>query len=471
MLNWCTRSARRRRRRELDWREDGPGWVWRRAWTCGPRSAWRLLTAHATASDGLLPPACGTVAPDRVVGQTIGRRPDLICASAPSRIAGGFAAGADVLLADVDVVEADGLHRHPTLGTAWDPIAARVRQPPGWIIARPGLDPNPALDPARQLLAWDQAGKVIRHLPWVLGHVDTAPSHPTWHAGPAPTAGPTRVTAVIPSRDRPELLETCVRGLCAGTDWPSLEVVIVDHASTRPATATMLRTLCARYTGRVRVMRDDGEFNFSRLCNRGAALAGDGHVLLLNDDIEIGDATWLRRMAAALDLPGVGAVGARLLYPDGTIQHAGLHVGQDWTAHVHRGAPGDAAGHGGCIAGLRCWSAATGACLLVRGEDYRALGGLDEGMRITWSDVDLCLRLRHDLGQATVVTQDAVLIHHGSASRRHDPVEFAASAARAAARLPADWTDPWAHPRYARACEQLEQGVLDGTPPSSPTWR
>jgi GT2 family glycosyltransferase len=279
------------------------------------------------------------------------------------------------------------------------------------------------------------------------------------------------VSAVVPTRDRADLLGACLEGLFGCTEGVAIEVVVVDHGSREEATAALLRAARDRWAGRLRVVRDDDSFNFSRLCNRGAAVARGESILLLNNDVAPLRADWLAHMRPWLDHPGVGAVGARLLYPDGTIQHAGMHVGRGWTAHVHRGASGDAPGYRGRIARTATWSAATGACLLLRRADWERLGGLDEGLPVTWGDVDLCLRLRQEMGLVTVVAQAARLTHCESATRRHDPVEFAASAARVIARLPAHWTDPFAHPRYAPAAEDLDRSILPDTPADAPPWR
>lgn len=231
------------------------------------------------------------------------------------------------------------------------------------------------------------------------------------------------VSIIVPTRDRVGLLRACVESVEAGTAHRAIEWLIVDNGSVEPATLAWLRGQATR--SHVRVIRDDGDFNYSRLNNTAAAVARGEFLLLLNNDIEalpgLTDAGWLTQMLAVGALPGVGAVGARLWFPDGSLQHAGLVCGLDGVAgYAHRRLR---RGHGGWMGMadlLHNPGAVTAACLLVRRSSYLAVGGLDEkAFAVAYNDVDLCLKLAAR-GWRTVFTPAADLVHHESSSRGSD---------------------------------------------------
>jgi GT2 family glycosyltransferase len=226
------------------------------------------------------------------------------------------------------------------------------------------------------------------------------------------------VTLIVPTRDRVALLRTCMTGLLSGTDYPDLEVIVVDNRSREPATLAYLRQLGA--DSRVRILPYDAPFDFSRMNNLAARQARGTVLGLVNNDIAVPRPGWLKEMVAHALRPGVGAVGAKLLYGDGTIQHAGIVLGMLGVAgHVGRHLPGDALGPGRRFTVVRGVAAVTGACLVVRRELYLEVGGLDEAMPVSCSDVDLCLRLA-ERGQRTVFTPHAVLHHLESESRGYE---------------------------------------------------
>jgi GT2 family glycosyltransferase len=229
---------------------------------------------------------------------------------------------------------------------------------------------------------------------------------------PARPAG--RVSIVVPFRDRPELLRNCLRSLRRGT-YRDYEVVLVDNGSSEPGTQRLLWRLAGRPG--VQVLDCPGPFNFSRLCNAGVRRAAGDYVLFLNNDTEVLDPDWLEQLLVHAGRPEVGVVAATLLYPDRTIQHAGIFPRSDghW-AHRYRGVPADHAGERGELRRVRAVPAATAACLLVRRERFVILGGFDEGLPLTFSDVDLCCRLRR-LGLFVVVTPHARLFHYESLTR------------------------------------------------------
>jgi glycosyltransferase involved in cell wall biosynthesis len=270
---------------------------------------------------------------------------------------------------------------------------------------------------------------------------------------PAP---PPLVSVIVPTRDRADLLSVCARGVLRGTDYSALEFLVVDNGSREPATAALLADLSA--DSRVRVLRIEEKFNFAALCNRAASEARGEVLVLLNNDVEIVEPGWLRELVAHALRPEVGAVGARLLYPSGRVQHAGIVLGggpDGVAAHLLAGAPRDAPGPGAALWLEREVGAVTGACLAVRRASYLAVGGMDEAnLPVAYNDVDLCLRLRA-AGLRIVWTPFAELIHHESATRAQDtdPAR-AARLRRDAAFMRARWgaallDDPFCNAHYS----------------------
>jgi len=226
------------------------------------------------------------------------------------------------------------------------------------------------------------------------------------------------VTVIIPSRDQSAMLERCLDGLLHGTAHRALRIVVVDNGTTEPAALRLLRRHAA--SGAISHVAAPGPFNFSRLVNLGA-LGARGPVLLLNNDIEVIEPGWLTEMLACLALPGTGVVGARLLYPDRSIQHAGVIIGLNGACrHWYVGASAKALGIQGRLQHRQNFSAVTGACMLVSQPCWAALGGFDTGhFAVAYNDIDFCLRAG-ERGFATVWTPHATLIHHESASRSPD---------------------------------------------------
>jgi GT2 family glycosyltransferase len=275
---------------------------------------------------------------------------------------------------------------------------------------------------------------------------------------PAPGHWPA-VTIIIPTRDRPELLGPCLASLDRLTYPGDVDIIIVDNGSSDPAALALLAKVAK--DGKFRVLSDDGPFNFSRLNNRAVATARGALLCLLNNDVEALDGEWLAAMARHAVQPGVGAVGAMLLYPDGHIQHAGVAIGMGGAAgHVQRGADPADSFHQSWHAVTRRVSAVTAACLVVRRESYLAVGGLDEeGFAVAFNDVDFCLKLQ-DAGLANVYCAEARLLHRESRSRGSDyePAQFARFSGELA-RLQQRWNtltavDPWFSPLFANSSER-----------------
>lgn len=228
---------------------------------------------------------------------------------------------------------------------------------------------------------------------------------------PAPS-----VAVVIATRDQPQMLERCVAGLLEGTDYPALSVTILDNGSVEPAT----RMLLDRLSGgpRVTVVDSVGPFNFSALMNDGAARSAGDVLLFLNDDIEVTHADWLQEMVSQAMRPEIGAVGAKLFYPDMTVQHGGVILaGVHGSRHLDVGRSDRSPSYLSRARVVQSLSAVTGACLAMRRTVFEALGGFDaEAFAIDFADTDLCLRAA-SAGFRTLWTPYARLVHHESASR------------------------------------------------------
>ncbi len=229
------------------------------------------------------------------------------------------------------------------------------------------------------------------------------------------------VTIVIPTKNRADLLTRCLDSIARTTPRDCVKVVVVDDNSTEPDTLALLAALPARTDLRAEVVRamPSPGFDYSRLVNQGSAKADTPFLLHLNNDVEALQPGWLEDMVGWASVPGVGVVGARLLYPDGTINHAGISLSRtDSLPHVlFERMPPEELGYLFLPHAARNVVAVTGACLLTRTDLYRQLGGFDAGnFRVAYNDVDYCLRAA-DAGFRTVVSPQAVLQHVGSASR------------------------------------------------------
>jgi GT2 family glycosyltransferase len=227
------------------------------------------------------------------------------------------------------------------------------------------------------------------------------------------------VTIVVPTRDKVDLLRACLDSVIERTAYEPYEIIIVDNGSCEAATFEYFEEVASRAD--VRVISSAAEYNFSALNNLAARSARGSFLLLLNNDTEVISPEWLTEMMRYACREDVGAVGAKLLYDDGSIQHAGVIVGMGEAAgHAHRHLAYDQPGYFWQAHVAHYVSAVTAACLLVRLDKFEAVGGLDEeGLAIAYNDVDLCLKLQR-AGWRNVYTPHATLYHHESKSRGND---------------------------------------------------
>ena len=223
------------------------------------------------------------------------------------------------------------------------------------------------------------------------------------------------VSIIIPTRDQASSLKKCVNSILEKTDYPAYELIVLDNQTCDAEALEFLAELKTRDS--VRVERIDEAFNYSRLNNRGVELSRVSFVALLNNDVEVLEPDWLGEMLSRAMQPKVAMVGARLWYPNGTIQHGGVVLGAGGVAgHAHAGLRRGEPGYFARAHLAQDVSAVTTACALVRREAYLQVGGFDENLAVTFNDVDFCLRLRK-AGYRIVWTPYADLIHHESASR------------------------------------------------------
>jgi len=225
------------------------------------------------------------------------------------------------------------------------------------------------------------------------------------------------VSIIIPTRDKSELLSQCLTSILSLTSYPNYEIVIADTGSEDAATWDLYK----RFEGdeRVRIVRYQEDFNFSKVCNFGAEHARGGFFLFLNNDTEILDEDWLERLVQWFDRKGVGIVGAKLLYPNQRIQHAGVIVGFGGLAgHIYINEFERVRSVSGSDDWCRNLSAVTGACLLISREVFEKIDGFDTNFVLNYSDVDLCLRV-HELGYRIVYTPFVRIIHYEGQSHNH----------------------------------------------------
>ncbi len=343
----------------------------------------------------------------------------------------------------------------------------------------------------------------VRHVPGVLAHVAAAASPDAAAAaravqqaldaaGEAATAEPDRegaaaraglvrvrfarpataprVNVVIPTRNGLHLLQRAVDSIRARTTWPAYDITVVDNGSDDPACLRWMAE--AERAGHLRVRRDERPFNFAAL-NNAAVAAGDGElVALVNNDVELLSPGWLDEMATLALRRGVGAVGARLWYEDGTLQHGGVLLGiGEVAAHTLRGLPRGEPGPGARALRLQGFLAVTAACLVVTRANWQRVGGMDEGLAVAFNDIDFCLKLAA-AGCRNLWTPHAEMLHFESVSRGrdHDPAKKARYRAEAAVMRQrwGGWID--ADPFYSPFLAAAHDDFSLAEPPRAGAW-
>ncbi len=224
------------------------------------------------------------------------------------------------------------------------------------------------------------------------------------------------VTVIIPTKDQLELLKTCLDGLFNNTNYENIEIIVIDNQSQQSETLEYLIEL--EINQKIRILRYDKPFNYSEMNNIAVRGAKGSLLCFLNNDISMIKKDWLTEMVSQAIRPEIGCVGAKLLYPDGTIQHAGVILGlKGYASHAHKGFEGVAKGYFNRLQVVHNVSAVTAACMVVRKEVFESVGGFDAtNLKVAYNDVDLCLKVR-EAGYRNLFTPHAQLIHHESKSR------------------------------------------------------
>ena len=259
---------------------------------------------------------------------------------------------------------------------------------------------------------------VSRHIATDGGHAELGPFETVRVRWPLPDTPPP-VTIIIPTRDKVELMKVCIGSLLCNTIYPKYDIIIVDNGSVEQKTHDWFEHISN--DSRVSILKYDYPYNYSAINNFAEYHADGKYICLLNNDTEIIEGAWLNELMRYAVRPNVGAVGPKLLYGDGSIQHAGVVIGLGGAAgHAHRGLPDQQPGYFAQAHCAHYASAVTAACLVVERAKFEAVGGLDAtDLQIAYNDVDFCLKLGQK-GWSSVYAPQAVMIHHESKSRGQD---------------------------------------------------
>jgi len=350
-------------------------------------------------------------------------------------LADGFARQPSLRLAysDEDSISAQGALHSPLFKPDWSPIffsglpcLGRLACVRAGDLATLGLQTLGEFC-RREATAFGNVAKSggagVRHIRRVLYRQqrppDAAAARPEIIAAPQrPLADETsspEVAIVIPTRDRADLLQRCVESLRRLTDHPRYRLVIVDNGSRKADALALLRELAKSLD--CQVLNAPGPFNFSALCNAGARASASPVLVFLNNDIVVAERGWLGALVRWAIRPEIGVVGAKLVFPDNKIEHAGVVLGHGSLAgHIYHRQPSDQAGYLGQLLVPREVEAATGACFAIERTKFDAIGGFDENLKVEFNDIDLCLKAA-ERGWTTVWTPEAMLYHRQSASR------------------------------------------------------
>ena len=257
---------------------------------------------------------------------------------------------------------------------------------------------------------------------------------PQPHSSYAPS-----VSVIIPTKDMVPVLSRCLDSILARTHYKKFEIILVENNSTEPATFEYYKRVCSEHAC-IRLLQVEmhGRFNFSRVVNAGAAHAMGDLLVFLNNDTEVLDPLWLEKLCSIAADPKVGAVGVRLLYPDTSLQHVGVVLGQNlWSPqHLYTGYSSKLPSYAHMASYTRTSSAVTGACICTRRSYYDLVGGFDETLPVNFNDTDFCLKLRAH-GLDCIQHNACELMHYESISRGH--VDNASSQAQLAGDFGMFW--------------------------------
>jgi GT2 family glycosyltransferase len=339
---------------------------------------------------------------------------------------------ARLVYSDEDYITADGTRSAPWFKPDFSPELLRSVPYLGVcaLLNRPDLDLRTMVD--RVLAEGGLASfltqyartlseQTVIHLPFILYHHSGKVKRANDPAQPVELEEEElpKVSIIIPTKDRLDLLAPCLASI-ENTSYPfdKLEIIVIDNGTSDPDTLCFLST--AESEGRIRLIRDSAPFNYSRLNNRATTLATGDILVFLNNDTEVNRNYWLRRLVSYAIQPKIGVVGAKLLYPDRTVQHGGVVVGiQGVAAHAHVGIAEEDGGYQNLANVTHEVSAVTGACIAVRRSVFQELGGFDQALAVAFNDVLLCLTAM-TRGYRNIFIAEPLVIHHESKTRGFD---------------------------------------------------
>jgi GT2 family glycosyltransferase len=372
-----------------------------------PSAPWTYADFTLTGADGgEWPVALPAFDYERLLEQGAGA---LLFAARREFLRAALAAGADSLFRVCNFACDRRRARGPRQAV---PLSETPVHIPGFLARLPRFDAR-AMTPA--LMRAAQAHFDARQAPARI-EAGAGAAFPRLRLARPPASG--KVSILIPTRDRVDLLKPCIDSLFATVDLAPHEVIVLDNDSGEPETFRYFEEISARG---LRVFRVGGAFNFSAIVNAGAAVATGAHLLLLNNDVEALHRGWLEDMLGRMAEPDVGAVGAHLLWPSGVVQHGGVVLGPRLAAtHAFNDRVDGDPGYADLLLAAHECSAVTAACLLTEKRLFDAVGGFDAlNFSVNFNDVDYCLKLRAQ-GLRVVQTPHARLLHRESASRGRD---------------------------------------------------
>jgi len=228
-----------------------------------------------------------------------------------------------------------------------------------------------------------------------------------------------KVSIIIPTKDKPEVLEKCLRSIFEKTEYTNFEVLVIDNNSNQAETFNLFKEYEQRFGSIFRVEKYADKFNYSAIQNFGALQSNGEYLLLLNNDTEVINANWIEKMISYAQLNNAGAVGVKLYYPNSCIQHVGVVLGINGiVGHAFVGSDGNHPGYYHNNNLVTNYSAVTAACLMVSKNKFDEVGGFDEKLAIEYNDVDFCLKL-YSKGYYNIYLPQVELIHYESISRGH----------------------------------------------------
>jgi GT2 family glycosyltransferase len=408
--------------------------------------------------------------------------------------AAGAKRGASILYGDEDYLDARGRRHRPWFKPRWNEEMFLALD---FVSSASAMEANLFREVVRNVTPSDvsalflgaisQASGAIVHVPHIVTHAQSRREPPSGRVEavarhleplggtcgpglfgtvkvqwPLPTELPL-VSIIIPIRDKPDLLRACVEGVLQRTDYRNFEILIVDNQSVEERTLSYLDELDSRPD--VRVIPFPKPFNFSAITNLAAREAKGSFLCLLNNDTEVIEPKWLTELMRYAVKPEIGAAGAKLLYEDGSIQHAGIVIGIGEAAgHAHRFLPAGKMGYFRMPHVPHFISAVTAACLVIEKSKFDAVEGFDEELAVAFNDVDFCLKVQA-AGWRNVYVPHAVLLHHESKSRGKDVApENAARFQRELETLQHRWgtvtyVDPVQNPNLDRYSETYVIGL------------